>query len=76
MIMSNPLQWLRPAPRPPVEVFAVYQATYEFHRELQYREALEQYCAWYDEVSATHRRELEQMRKDVNIFGWFNRRSG
>lgn len=73
--MSNPLQWMVPATPPPVEMFAVYQATHDFHREVQYRAALEEYCEWYAQTAATHQREVEQMRHDINVFGWFNRRS-
>lgn len=72
--MSQPLHRFVPAPPSSVEFFAVYQATHEFYREAQYREALEEYYAWYEQTAATHRRELEKMRGDINIFGWFGRR--
>ncbi|HEY9750367.1 MAG TPA: hypothetical protein V6C63_16910 [Allocoleopsis sp.] len=72
--MSQRLHWIVPAPPPDAEIFAVYQATHEFYREAQYREALEAYCEWYEETATAHRRELEKMRGDVNIFGWFSRR--
>ena len=53
------------------ETFAIYQATSQFYREVQSREDLERYCEWYYTTSERHRQELQQMRGDVNILGWF-----
>ena len=72
--MTQPLHWLVPAPPKAAEIFEVYQATHEFYREAQYREALEEYYEWYEQTAAAHQREAEKMRRDVNIFGWFSRR--
>ncbi|USR91959.1 hypothetical protein NEA10_04335 [Phormidium yuhuli AB48] len=53
-----------------------YHVTREFHREVQYREDFQNYCQWYRATAERNRRELEKMRGDINIFGWFSRRRG
>lgn len=72
--MSDPLRYIIPIPPPESELFANYRVTHAFYDEVKYREALQEYCNWYQQVSAQNRRELGQMRGDVNIFGWFCRR--
>ncbi len=67
------LRHIIPAPPPAAEIFATYQLAYEFRREAEHREALQQYSDWYYITAQRHRQELEKMRGDINIFGWFNR---
>lgn len=69
--MADPLYRIVRVPQPDAEIFAVYQASHEFYREAQYREALEQYCQWYEQTAEKNRQELEKMRGDINLFGWF-----
>ncbi|MBD2005291.1 MULTISPECIES: hypothetical protein [Cyanophyceae] len=60
--------------QPAAEVFATYRATHDFYREVQYREELKSYSEWYYMTAESNRKELQKMRGDINIFGWFNRR--
>ncbi|MGL5083438.1 MAG: hypothetical protein ACRC8A_18315 [Microcoleaceae cyanobacterium] len=53
------------------EQFQVQQLTYDFYQEVQHREVLENYCQWYAETAKRHQQELEKMRGDFNIFGYF-----
>lgn len=62
---------LPPANEPELEVLSTYQATRAFYTEVELREAFEEYCQWYQQVSEQHRRECEQMQGDLNILGWF-----
>lgn len=57
-----------------IEVLQTAQVTYAFYDEVRYREALEQYCEWYQAIAAQHSHELETMRREVNLFRWFVRR--
>ncbi len=65
---------LAPTPPPAADLFATYQLTVEFRDELAYRQRHQAYCEWYAAAAAQHRRELESMRGDFNLFGWFLRR--
>jgi hypothetical protein len=56
------------------EIVQTHQVSQEFYREVQYRQEFEQYCQWYYEAAAAHRRELEQMKGDLNILKWFWRK--
>ena len=57
------------------EILQAYQTTNEFYREIQYRENFENHCQWYYATAKQHQEELEKMRGDINIFGWFRRAS-
>jgi hypothetical protein len=72
--MPDPfLQDIIPTPQPEAhEMFAASHVTREFYREVQHRADFEEYCLWYRQVAEQHRRELSQMRKEINFFGWFN----
>ena len=60
-------------PTPPaVEIFAVYQLTHEFRREVQRREEFDNYCQWYQETAKRHQQEFEKMRGDINLFSWLS----
>lgn len=72
--MTDPaLRRILPVPPPTAELFQTYQVAHEFYEELHHREQLEQYCQWYRQIAAQHQRELQQMRGDINLFGWFCR---
>lgn len=55
------------------EILIAHQVTFEFHEEVRFREAFEAHCQWYQQVAAQHRRELEVMQHDINIFAWLRR---
>jgi hypothetical protein len=57
--------------QPAAEIFQAYQVTHEFYQEAQYREAFQQHCQWYYETAQSHQQELEKMRGDFNLLGWF-----
>lgn len=74
LTMPEELRRIIPVPQPEVEeIFAIYQATTEFHQEVQSREAFAHYCEWYCTTSEQHRQELQQMRGELNILSWFRR---
>ena len=72
--MTNEFQQIVPAPPPAADIFATYQLANEFYREAQYRQEYQRYCEWYQLTAEYHRQELQKMRGDLNIFGWFCRR--
>ncbi|MEM8641306.1 MAG: hypothetical protein AAGG51_21185 [Cyanobacteria bacterium P01_G01_bin.54] len=72
--MSEPCHFLVPAPPPVVEGFATHQLAWEFRHEVEQREAHQAYCDWYDQVARQHQEELERLRGDWNLLGWFVRR--
>ena len=72
--MPDGLRQIIPAPQPEIEEFAAYQATSQFYREVQARTELKHYCDWYYATAAAHRQELQQMRGEINILGWFRQR--
>lgn len=72
--MPDELRQIIPVPQPDIEAtFAAYQATRQFYREVQSREAIKRYCDWYYSIAEHHRQELQQMRGELNILGWFRR---
>lgn len=72
--MSDPFpQHIVPLPQVQAEELLIaHQVTFEFFEEVRFREAFEQHCQWYQQVSAQHRRELARMRHDINLFAWFS----
>jgi hypothetical protein len=72
--MPDELRQIIPAPQPDIEAtFAAYQSTSQFYREVQSREAIKCYCDWYYSTAKSHQQELQQMRGELNILGWFRR---
>ena len=72
--MSEELRRIIPTPPPAAdEVFGVHQVSGEFYREVQYRQEFERYCQWYYEIAEHHRQELQKMRSELSILGWFLR---
>ncbi|PSB04723.1 hypothetical protein C7B64_02565 [Merismopedia glauca CCAP 1448/3] len=59
---------------PRVSIFASYQVAYEFRREVEYRQALDDYCQWYRQAAEAHQQEFQKLKRDINIVGWFNQR--
>lgn len=73
--MPNESRHIIPTPQPEIEeTFAAYQATSQFYREVQSRKDLQRYCEWYYTTAERHRQELQQMRGELNIMGWFRQR--
>lgn len=72
--MPEKFQFIVPAPPPPADIFATYELAHEFHREAQYRQEQERYGEWYRATAERHQQELQKMRGDINLFGWFCRR--
>ena len=72
--MSDQLRFIHSAPAQQ-EILEAHEVTYEFRREVQYRQDFERYCQWYHLTAQAHRQELAKLRGDVNILGWFRRRS-
>ncbi|HBB35268.1 MAG TPA: hypothetical protein DDZ80_24115 [Cyanobacteria bacterium UBA8803] len=56
---------------PGADIFAIYQLTHEFYRETQDRQEFERYCEWYRLTAKCHQQELQKMKGDINLFGWF-----
>jgi hypothetical protein len=72
--MSDFSQYIIPIPQPDVaEVFEVYQTTYEFYREAEHRQALEDYCEWYYQAAHEHQQDFAKMQGEANIMRWFYR---
>jgi hypothetical protein len=67
-------RWFSPTVEVQPEILEIYRTTHQFYDEVQHREAVDRYCAWYYDVAEQHRRELEKLRGDINLFGWFSRR--
>ncbi len=71
--MSEPFfQQIVPLPQAQAEeVLLVQQASYDFFAEVRFRQAFDAYCEHYQQMAEQHRQELEAMRNDVNVLGWF-----
>ena len=71
--MPEELQQIIPAPLSPIiqETFAAISSTREFYQEVKVRDGKKNYCTWYHTTAQKHRQELEQMRGELNILGWF-----
>ncbi|MBE9080507.1 hypothetical protein IQ241_25035 [Romeria aff. gracilis LEGE 07310] len=53
------------------EALKLQQAAQDFRREVEYREAFEQYCQWYYHAAQQTQQEFAATENDVNFFGWF-----
>lgn len=71
--MLQNFHYLIPQQLPSADIFAPYQLASEFRREREYRQQVQDYSQWYYEIAQQHQAELEAMRGDINIFGWFLR---
>jgi hypothetical protein len=74
--MTSEFQYIIPIPPPPPidEMIATHQVSREFYREVHYRQDFQRYCQWYRETAAANRRDLERMKGELNILGWFFRK--
>jgi hypothetical protein len=73
--MSQDLRFIIPQSQASIEILQAHQLAQDFRHEVYHREALEQYCQWYYATAKKHQQELETMRRDFNILGWFYRKS-
>ena len=72
--MSNDLRWIAPMPpEPEYEVLEIHQFTREFYDEVDQRQQFDRYCQWYYATADRNRQELQKMRSDFNLLGWFYR---
>lgn len=69
--MKKEFSEIIPSPPSAADEFATYQLTYEFRREVAYREDFQEYCEWYRRAARQHQQELAKMRHDINILRWF-----
>ncbi|OLP19586.1 hypothetical protein BST81_04810 [Leptolyngbya sp. 'hensonii'] len=67
-------QWFISLPGSEPELIRTYRITHAFYRELKYRQAHREYCEWYKAMAQRNQQELEKMRSDINLLGWFCRR--
>jgi hypothetical protein len=72
MLVSE-LRHIIPVLPPRSSIFASYQIAYEFRREVESRQAFEEYCQWYRQTAEAHQQELAKLKGDLNILGWFKR---
>lgn len=72
--MFHYLRWVPLPPATPSEAIVTYEFSRNFYREVAQRQAFADHCQWYHETAAKHQQELESMRGDINILGWFSRR--
>jgi hypothetical protein len=74
--MSDPFpQQIVPLPQAEAEeILVAHQITFDFYEEVRFREAFDAYCDRYQQLAEQHRRELETLRNDINLLGWFSGR--
>ncbi|NES99040.1 MAG: hypothetical protein F6K62_13640 [Sphaerospermopsis sp. SIO1G2] len=73
--MSQELPYIIPSSQPEVEeVFSAHQTTLDFYQEVKTRTEFNTYCEWYYKLAAQNQRDLQKMRGELNIMGWFRRR--
>jgi len=56
------------------DILGTYQITYEFYQEVHDRGEHQRHCQWYRQVAQQNQEELERLRGDVNLLGFFYRR--
>jgi len=67
------LRHIIPAPQPKSSNLCCVPYNAPVYQEVQSREAIKLYCDWYYTTAERHRQELQQMRSELNILGWFRR---
>ncbi len=66
------LPWLAPDPGSPIQaVLEAHALSQEFRQEVEYRQAEAEYCQWYADLCQQHQAELQRMRKEAHILGFF-----
>ncbi len=73
--MSDDFRWYVPRPQLIPEALQIYNVTREFYWEVQQRDEFECYCEWYRSTAVKHQQELQKMQRDINVLGWFYRKS-
>jgi hypothetical protein len=70
--LSQPFpQHIVPLPQGDADALLMaHQLSFEFYEEVRFRAEFEEYCQWYQQVAEQHRRELESMRRDINLRRW------
>lgn len=55
------------------EALELHQAAIDFQRELEHRQAFEDYCQWYYRIAEQNRAEMASMKNSGASFsGWWN----
>ena len=52
------------------DALELHQAAIDFRREVEHRQAFEDYCQWYYRLAAQNQAEMQAMAKDANSFAW------
>lgn len=55
------------------EALELHQAAIDFQRELEHRQAFEDYCQWYYRLAAQNQAEYSAMKNDANSFWWWRK---
>ena len=61
--------------RPVSDILAAHQAAIEFQREVELRQAFEDYCQWYYKLAAQNQAEMLAMQNDADSFLWWRGKS-
>lgn len=72
-MIAKEFAWFIPSLQPAAQTLETHQLSYDFTFEVRRREEHERYCQWYYRVAEQHRRELEQMKGDIDILSWVRR---
>jgi hypothetical protein len=76
---SQPFHWIIPQPDAPaedIEWLQQYQLTHAFYQEARDRALHQAQVQQYHQLAAQHQNELQRLRQDINILGWFTRWMG
>ncbi|MEL6552752.1 MAG: hypothetical protein AAFQ63_04715 [Cyanobacteria bacterium J06621_11] len=57
--------------RPVSDMLAAHQAAIEFRREVEHRQAFEDYCQWYYKLAEQNQAEMVAMQNDADSFLWW-----
>jgi len=53
------------------DYLAAHQATFDFQREVEHRQAFEDYCQWYYKLAKQNQAEMLAMQNDADSFLWW-----
>lgn len=56
------------------EALELHQAAISFQREVDHRQAFEDYCQWYYRLAAQNQAEMQAMQNDADSFLWWLKR--
>ena len=57
------------------DILVAHQAAIEFRREVEHRQAFEDYCEWYYKLAAQNQAEMMAMQEDTPFFPWWRPQS-